>query len=218
MSTDKPVVRVDIASDVVCPWCVIGFCQLAKAATQQGVLLEVHWHPFELNPRMAEEGENTQDHVAAKYGATREASLKSRQKLTELGAELGFTFNYNDESRMWNTFRAHQLIDYAEEFGRAHEMKIALFTAHFTDGRNISDISVLTDIAAGLGFDRDEVERTLQMGVRAGNVRQKQEVWIDNGIAGVPAMIFAGKHLVVGAQGVENYSKILDLLTERAEA
>ena len=85
--------RVEIVSDVVCPWCVIGYYQLAKAARETGVDLDVDWHPFELNPKMAAEGENLREHLAAKYGTTLEGSIKARARLTEMGAALGFTFN-----------------------------------------------------------------------------------------------------------------------------
>ena len=103
----KPV-PVDIVSDVVCPWCVIGYYQLAAASRETGVAIDVRWHPFELNPGMADEGENLREHLAAKYGTTLENSIKSRARLTELGADLGFEFNYADDMRMYNTFRAHQ--------------------------------------------------------------------------------------------------------------
>lgn len=85
-------IRVDIVSDVVCPWCAIGYFQLAKAADEIGIGIEVHWHPFELNPQMAEEGENLREHLAAKYGTTPEGSKKARERLTDMGAALGFTF------------------------------------------------------------------------------------------------------------------------------
>ena len=100
-------IRVDIVSDVVCPWCAIGYFQLAQAARDTGIAIDAHWHPFELNPAMSDAGENLREHLAAKYGTTLEGSIKARTRLTELGAELGFTFNYTDDMRMVNTFRAH---------------------------------------------------------------------------------------------------------------
>lgn len=213
MDTAAPVLRVDIASDVVCPWCVIGFRQLAIAATELGIMLELQWHPFELNPHMGAEGQDTGEHLAQKYGTTPEQSHAVREKLHALGQELGFTFNYNDGSRIWNTFRAHQLIDHAHEFERAHHVKIALFKAYFTDGLNISDIEVLSNIAEEQGLERNEAMRVLQSEARAPVVRQKELLWVNSGVSSVPAMIFAGEHLMLGAQGIENYKKILTHLT-----
>ena len=163
--------RVDIVSDVVCPWCVIGYHQLAKAARETGIDLDVHWQPFELNPQMAAEGENLREHLAAKYGTTPEGSRKARARLTEMGAALGFTFNYADDMRMVNTFRAHQLIDWAEDQGRAHDMKLALFAAFFTRREDLNNVDVLADVAASIGLDRDTACAMLESGERAESVR-----------------------------------------------
>lgn len=205
-------IRVDIVSDVVCPWCVIGYRQLAKAAQATGIGIEVYWHPFELNPGMAPEGENLREHVAAKYGSTPEQSKKARDTLTELGTALGFKFDYGDEMRMYNTFRAHQLIDWAADAGKAHEVKQALFAAFFTDGRDVSDLQVLADVAAACGLDRAAALEALESGSRAALVREKEQFWTGHGIQGVPAMVFEQRHLVTGAQGEENYASILQQL------
>ena len=207
-------VRVDIVSDVVCPWCAIGYHQLAKAVEETGVGIDVHRHPFELNPDMAQEGENLREHLAAKYGTTLEGSIKARARLTEMGAALGFTFNYADDMRMVNTFRAHQLIDWAEDQGRAHDMKQALFAAFFTRREDLSNVDVLADIAASIGLDRDAARAMLESGQRAESVREKEGFWTSRGITGVPAMIFNRQHLVAGAQGEENYANVLMQLAQ----
>ncbi len=211
MSAFTPL-RVDIVSDVVCPWCVIGYHQLAHAANATGVAIDVHWHPFELNPNMVQEGENLREHLAAKYGTTLEDSIKARARLTEMGAALGFEFNYADDMRMVNTFRAHQLIDWAEDQGRAHDMKLALFAAFFTQREDLNNVDVLADVAASIGLDRDTVRAMLESGERAESVRKKERFWTSRGVTGVPAMIFNHQHLVTGAQGEETYTKILNQL------
>lgn len=209
--------RVDIVSDVVCPWCVIGYHQLARASVETGIDLDVHWHPFELNPQMAEEGENLRDHLAAKYGTTPEGSRKARAKLTEMGAALGFEFNYADDMRMVNTFRAHQLIDWAGEQARAHDMKLALFAAFFTRREDLNAIDVLADAAGDIGLDRDAALAMLETGERAQGVRNKEQFWTSRGISGVPAMVFERRYLVTGAQGEEAYAHILrDVATTSA--
>lgn len=212
MSDQAQPIRVDIVSDVVCPWCAIGYHQLAKAADQTGIGIDVHWHPFELNPDMAQEGENLREHLAAKYGTTLEGSRKARARLTEMGAALGFTFNYADDMRMVNTFRAHQLIDWAEDQDRAHDMKLALFAAFFTRREDLNSVDVLADVAASIGLDRDTASAMLESGERAESVREKERFWTSRGISGVPAMIFEREHLVTGAQGEGNYANILSQL------
>ena len=211
-------IRVDIVSDVVCPWCAIGYYQLAKAADETGIGIEVHWHPFELNPQMTDEGENLREHLAAKYGTTPEASKKARARLTDMGAALGFTFNYADDMRMVNTFRAHQLIDWAEDQGLAHEAKLALFEAFFTWRRNLNDQNVLAEIAQSIGLDRDTALEILASGEKADIVRRKEQFLTSRGITGVPAMIFQRQHLVSGAQGEDNYARILRHLVETEAA
>ncbi|MEO3415637.1 DsbA family oxidoreductase [Roseovarius sp. CAU 1744] len=212
MSEKENPIRVDIVSDVVCPWCAIGYYQLAKAATETGIEIEVHWHPFELNPQMAPEGENLREHLAAKYGTTPEGSRQARERLTALGDALGFAFNYADDMRMYNTFSAHQLIDWAEEQGKGHEMKLALFAAFFTRRENVADLQALADVAEGIGLDRKSALAMLESGQRVDTVREKERFWTSRGITGVPAMIFDRQHLVTGAQGEDNYARILEHL------
>ena len=207
-------VRIDIVSDVVCPWCVIGYKQLERALERTGVAADIDWHPFELNPQMVEEGEDLREHLAAKYGTTRDESIRARARLTALGSELGFPFNYSDDMRMYNTFRAHQLLHWAGMIGRRHNLKLALFGAFFTKRRNVSDPIVLADTAMDVGLDREEALAILGDGRNAEATRQEEAFWISRGIRGVPAVLFDRKSLVVGAQGVDRYVEILQSLTE----
>ena len=204
-----PTVRVDILSDVVCPWCIVGYRQLEQALAGTGAAARVTWHPFELNPGMPPEGQNLRQHLIAKYGITAAQSATARADLTRIGAGLGFAFNFTDDMVMVNTFAAHQLLDWAETQGRQHPLKMALFSAHFTHGRNVSDIATLADIAASVGLDAAAARAVLEAGVHAETVRAKQQVWIERGASGVPTMVFDGRFALTGAQGIETYSKVL---------
>ena len=210
--------RVDIVSDVVCPWCVIGYLQLSKASEQIGIALDIHWHPFELNPDMPEEGENLRAHLARKYGTSTDESVAARDRLKALGTDLGFAFEYADDMRMVNTFRAHQLIEWAEGHGLGHKAKLALFEAFFTRRENLNDIEVLSNVAAGIGLARDAARMVLDTSEKAASVRHKEQFWTSRGVTGVPAMVFAGRHLVTGAQGKDNYTRILRHLSESSAA
>lgn len=201
--------RIDIVSDVVCPWCIIGYQQLERALELTGIDAEIHWHPFELNPDMAGQGENLRDHVARKYGAGPEDSKKARERITAMGAELGFTFNYAEDMRMVNTFRAHQLIHWAGTLGRQHDAKMALFGAFFTDRRDLNDPEVLAEVADSIGLDREEARAALTEGRYAEAVRDAERVWISRGVQGVPTMIFDQRYAVSGAQGVDRYVSLL---------
>ncbi|CUH43893.1 DsbA family oxidoreductase [Ruegeria atlantica] len=213
----RPIVQIDIVSDVVCPWCIVGFRQLDLALKEQNVLANLRWHPFELNPNMPSEGQNLREHIMEKYGSTAEQSQQARDRLTQTGAELGFTFNFNDDSRMVNTFAAHQLLDWAETQGRQHPLKMALFEAYFTNQQDVSQSQVLLDAAQAAGLDRDAARAALTSGDHIAPVREKQQFWTSRGVSGVPSMVFAGKYLVTGAQGAETYSDLLQrCLTEAA--
>ncbi len=206
--------RIDIVSDVMCPWCIIGYRQLAQALEATGTAHDIHWHPFELNPDMPPEGQNTREHIIEKYGSTAEQSAQSRAQMTALGTELDIDFRFTEDMRMHNTFNTHQLLHWADTLGRQHDLKMALFTAHFTDGRDLSDKAVLADVAGETGLDRDAALAVLEDQRFASEVRQEQSFWIKQGIRGVPAMVFDRQHLVTGAQGVENYSNILKQLAK----
>lgn len=212
-----PQIRVDIVSDVMCPWCIIGYLELAQASRQTGIGLGVRWHPFELNPDMPPEGEDMTDHITRKYGITTQQSAQNRAALTERGAVLGFTFAFGPDMRMRNSFRAHQLIDWAEGHGAQHDVKLALLQAHFTDNRNVDDPAVLSAIAAETGLDADAAMTAITNGTHAESVRRKQAFWHQQGVTGVPAMVFSQQYLFTGAQGVAQYAQILQQLVTQAD-
>ncbi|MBK3394144.1 DsbA family oxidoreductase [Psychrobacter sp. M9-54-1] len=215
----KKPLRIDIVSDVVCPWCIIGYRQLAEALKQTNTEHEIHWHPFELNSNMPSAGQNLREHIMEKYGSSKEESDASRLRMTQAGNEVGFEFNFNDDTRMHNTFNLHQLLYWAGQQGQKpmHDLKQTLFSAHFTDGRNISDNTVLADIAAEVGLNREEALAVLEDQRFAKEVRAEERHWQQQGIQSVPAMIFNERHLVSGAQGVDNYVNILQQLAAMQE-
>ena len=218
MTDQTQPLRIDFISDVVCPWCVVGYRQLEQALKSTATDYEIHWHPFELNPDMPAEGQNLREHLAEKYGSTPEQSQENRARLTDLGASLDFRFAFFDEMRMVNTFDAHRLIHWAETKGLGHALKQALFAAYFSEQRDVSDAAVLVDVAEKAGLDATEARAVLDGQRYAAEVRQQENIWIQNNIRGVPAIIFDNKHLVTGAQGVENYTRILTQLAQMRAA
>ena len=212
-----PVIDVDIVSDVMCPWCIVGYRQLEQALAVKGVGARVRWHPFELNPAMPPEGQNLAEHIQQKYGSTQEQSAQARGHLKQLGESLGIDFAFSPDSRIVNTFVAHQLLDFALSQGKQHPLQLALFAANFSQGRDVSDPEVLIDIATQVGLDEAEARRVVEGGTLASVVREKQALWTERGISGVPSMVFDGKYLITGAQGADNYAMLLDrILQEKA--
>lgn len=214
MSNSNQPLRLDIVSDVVCPWCIVGFLQLQAALQETRTAASIYWQPFELNPAMPAEGENLDDHLKRKYSSTDAERAQIREQLVSLGQQFGFKFQFDEDMRMVNTFSAHQLLHWAAICGRQHELKITLFNCYFSRGRDVSDHEVLANAAVEAGLDFEEAFALLEDQRYADAVRKAQRVSISGGIQGVPALIVDQRELVVGAQGVEQYKKLLSQAVE----
>jgi predicted DsbA family dithiol-disulfide isomerase len=207
-----PEITVDIVSDVVCPWCIIGYKKL-EAAMQQfagRARFAVAWHAFELNPWMPPEGQNINEHMQQKYGASPEQSARNRERLKAACDGLDFTFQMGPDSRMVNTFDAHRLLHWAGESGHQTALKLALFAAHFSDGEDVSDHRVLAERAEAVGLNRQRAESLLASDLYADDVRAVEAQWQDRFISGVPAFIFNGKYMVPGAQDSDVFVNIIE--------
>lgn len=203
--------RIDFVSDVACPWCVVGLRSLTQAieAVGEDVVADIHFQPFELNPNMPPEGQNTFEHVQQKYGSTAEQSAKAREAIRQNGAALGFTFNYGPDNRIWNTFDAHRLIHWAGTLGRQREMKEAMFTANFTDGKSTSDHEALAGVARDAGFDEAEARAILASDRYVTEVRAEEALWRNRGISAVPSIIFDGRWMLQGAQPPQMFEQAI---------
>ena len=202
-------IRLDLVSDVVCPWCIIGFKQLEHAVARAGVTVDLFWHPFELNPHMPAEGQDLREHIAEKYGSTAEQSRKARARLAALGDELGFPFRYADDMRIYNTFQAHQLLHWAEDVGQQTALKLALFDSYFTRREDVSAPAVLVAAAKRAGLDGQEAAAVLDDARYADAVRDRERLWIAQGIHAVPAFVFNERILVSGAAGTDRLADVL---------
>jgi predicted DsbA family dithiol-disulfide isomerase len=204
-------IKIDFVSDVSCPWCVIGLKSLEAALSRLGdsVAADFHFQPFELNPQMGREGQNIAEHITQKYGSTAEQLAGSQEMIRARGAELGFVFDMSKRDRIYNTFDAHRLLHWAEGSGKQKALKDALFAAYFTEGRNPSDRQVLEDLAAQVGLDRDRARQILGSDEFAQEVRAREQLYLQNGIHAVPAVILNDKYLIEGGQPVEVFERAL---------
>ena len=203
--------RIDIVSDVVCPWCAIGLASLEQALqrTQGEVAADIHFQPFELNPQLPAEGEGIGEHLQRKYGMDPAQLADNQERIRARGAALGFVFDFNARSRIWNTFDAHRLLHWAGIEGGQRALKHALLQAYFSEGRNVADHATLVDIASGAGFDAGRAQAILASNEYAAEVREAERFFTRNGINGVPAVIIERKHLVSGGQPVEVFERAL---------
>jgi len=203
--------KIDFVSDVSCPWCVIGLRALEQALERVGdaVTAEIHFQPFELNPQLPPDSQDITEHLVQKYGSTPEQLQRSRETIRARGAELGFTFEMGKRSRVYNTFDAHRLLHWAELEGRQRDLKRALFTAYFTEGRNPSDREVLIDVAAQAGLDTVRAREVLESGRYADEVREREQFYGQQGIRAVPSVIVDDQYLIQGGQPVEVFEQAL---------
>ncbi|WP_091511062.1 DsbA family oxidoreductase [Microbulbifer yueqingensis] len=215
----KLPVKIEIVSDIVCPWCVIGYYRLLQALERYEYCIEpeISWLPFELNPQMPAEGENLREHLAKKYGTTPQESIEARQRLTDLGAEAGFTFNYSDDMRMYNTFNAHQLLHWAAEKDKQTPLSMRLFEDFFSDRKNVQDHDVLVQAAESVGLDGEEARQVLDGQTYAEEVRELEQLIAGQGVQGVPLFVFDRQYAISGAQEVATFEEQLQQILDEKE-
>ena len=215
--TERRQLTVDIVSDVVCPWCIIGYRGLEAAAETLAdrVDIVVRWHPFELAPATPPDGQLLTDYTRERYGATPEQSSQNRTRLVNTGKALGIDFRYGPDSRIYNSHKAHELLIWAGEQGKQTTLKLALFHAYFTGQANISDDAVLLDAVEGVGLDRDEAQAILADRRYAAAVDAEVAHWQDQNITGVPAFIVDGKYMIPGAQDAETFGRVLERVLDK---
>jgi predicted DsbA family dithiol-disulfide isomerase len=228
MSDEIPKVAVDIWSDVMCPWCAIGYTQFAKAKKELDgeIEIEVRWMPFELNPDMPAEGKPQAQHLAEVYDRSAEEVAEMRAQLLEVAQRAGFSMDYDGdgappEPMMWNSFEAHKLLRWAladQGPDAQSALSLALFRAHFQQRRNVGRREVLLDIAADLGFDGAKAKEALEDDALSIAVRMEEQRALHNDIRSVPSFVINGKYLVPGAQEPEVYRETLRRVVELAKA
>lgn len=215
----KPV-RIDLVSDVACPWCAIGYTTLETALATIETDVEVHLQPFELNPDMPEGGQDAIEYLAAKFDITPEQVKINQQRIYDRAAQVGFRFHPDGRKRVYNTFNCHRLIHWAtEEHGlqAAWALKRELLAAYFTRADDMDDAQTLLAAVQAAGLDQKRAAQVLANNEFDHAVRAAQTRYKMLGIQGVPAFILNDKFLVEGAQPVENLVAAIEAAAKRAE-
>jgi len=214
-------IRIDLVSDIACPWCAVGLSTLDRALEQidPNIKVDVHLQPFELNPNMPIGGQDVIEHLTEKYNMSAEQVLKNQQNIYTRGAEVGFTFHPEGRKRVYNTFNCHRLMFWAEEkfdVQAALNLKKELLAAYFTLAVDIDDRQTLLDAVTRAGLDANAAALVVDdSSAYAQEVRDAQQEWQAKGIHAVPAFIIEHKYLIEGAQPPESLVNAIEHLAKQ---
>lgn len=203
--------KIDIVSDISCPWCIIGYQALKQAldSLAPSIQADITWQPFELNPQMPKEGQEITEHITQKYGISEQQAEQNRAAIKERGLSVGYEFGNRGGGRIYNTFDAHRLLHWAHEQGKQTELKLALFDLYFQQSGNPSDHQQLLSVVQTVGLDVAEATKVLDSDMYTADVRKQQQHYQSAGVSSVPAVIVNDKHLISGGQPTEVFENAL---------
>ena len=205
--------KIDIVSDIVCPWCVIGFRNLKKAMEELKSELdfEISWKPYELHPEIPQEGYDKNLYMQQKFSSS---GGKSRyDEITKIGETLNFNFNFSKAERIPNTFMAHRLLWKSEEYKLQTELSEALFSAYFTDGLDIGSKEILAKISESVGMNKDETLKFLDSKEGGQETADLEMNFIEKSIGAVPTYFINDKYIIQGGQEPETFVSFLKKIT-----
>ncbi|WP_368183533.1 DsbA family oxidoreductase [Aestuariibius sp. HNIBRBA575] len=212
------MVKLDIISDPICPWCFIGKFNLDKAlATLPEHPFTIEYHPFQLNPDMPAGGMDRRDYLETKFGG-KEGAMRAYAPIVEMGEKLGMPLHLDKIQRTPNTMDAHRLIHWAGIEQKQVFVVQRLFDAYFTDGRDIGDHDVLSDIADSVDIDASMVRRLLASDADRDDIAKRDRHSREMGVQSVPTFIVANQHAVPGAQTTDMWIKVINDIMEQIEA
>ena len=213
------MVKLDILSDPICPWCYIGKTYLDRALeARPDHPFAIEWHPFQLNPDMPAEGMDRRAYLEAKFGGP-EGAAQVYGRIEETAKGAGLAIDFGAIERTPNTIDAHRLIHWSGLEGRQTATVTRLFKAYFENGQDIGDHAILLDIAEGVGLDRAMIERLLDSDADLEDIRARDAHARERGVTGVPTFVLANTHVLPGAQPSELWTNVLDeIASQSAEA
>jgi predicted DsbA family dithiol-disulfide isomerase len=212
------MIKLDILSDPICPWCLIGKTRLEKSLAEiPNHPFVIEWHPFQLNPDMPQDGMDRRTYLETKFGG-KERAVKVYSEIDQHAREEGLDLDFGAIQRTPNTINAHRLIHWAGIEQKQDEMVNALFDAYFKEGRDIGDDEVLCDLADGIGMDAAVVAKLLKSDADADMIRQRDAHSRQMGVNSVPTFIVDNRHAVPGAQPADLWVNVINELMEQDAA
>lgn len=207
------MIKLDILSDPICPWCYIGKANLDRALEQHpGHPFEIEWHPFQLNPDMPKEGMDRRAYLEGKFGG-KDGAVRAYRQVEQAAETAGLGIDFATIPRVPNTLDAHRLIHWAGLEGRQSAVVAALFKAYWREGKDIGDTQTLLDIAQACGLDRAMTERLLSTTADADDIQARDLHARQRGVSGVPCFIIGNQYVVSGAQPPQVWAQIISELT-----
>lgn len=204
------MVKLDILSDPICPWCHIGRAHLFRALGQHPTHpFTLEWHPFQLNPEMPSEGMDRRAYLEGKFGG-KEGAVRAYAPVVEAAQAAGLKINFEGIARTPNTLNAHRLIHWAGLEERQTPVVTALFEAYFEKGEDIGDVATLTDIGVAAGMDGEMLTRLFASDADAADIRTRDAHARGRGVTGVPTFVIGGQHVLRGAQPPEVWGQVID--------
>lgn len=202
---NKPVLQIELVSDVSCPWCFLGYKRLEQAMLQVAdqIDFEVSWHPFELNLDLHHGGVELSEYFAKRYGATPEQYQAQIDNMRNLGQDVGVEFHFDDNTKIYNTRNAHKLLCWAAETGKQTMLKMALFSAYFCQGKAVDQTEILLECVREVGLDEASAKQVIESEEWNKTVHDNEVQWLSLGVHAVPALVINQQHLINGAQPVE---------------
>lgn len=211
-------IKVDIWSDIACPWCYIGKRKFEAGAAEFGGDVAIEYHSFELAPDTPVDFDGSEtDFLANHKGISREQVAGMLDRVTGIAKQVGLDYDY-DALQHTNTVKAHQVIHYAKAHGRQLEMKERLLKAYFIEGRHVGRDDDLADLAAQIGLDRDDVLLSLRENEYLADVKADQSQAVEYGIQGVPFFVINGKYGISGAQDASTFAAALRQVRDEQDA
>lgn len=212
------MVKLDIISDPICPWCYIGKANLDRALeAHPDHPFTVEWHPFQLNPDMPAAGMDRRDYLETKFGG-RDNAITVYARIDEAAKAAGLDINWDGITTTPNTLNAHRLIHWAGIESRQTFVVAALFKAYFIDGSDIGDIEVLAEIAGSCGLDAAMIRTLLQGDADAEDIRQRDAHSRAKGVSGVPTFVISNQQALSGAQPPELWGQVIDDIQAQIES
>ena len=212
---NRSQLKIDIVSDVVCPWCAIGYKKLSEAMTQldDQISFEVNWKPYELHPEIPKEGFDKKEYYKIKFGESSDSNDKFNF-ISEEGKKVGLEFNFKKSKNLPNTFLAHRLLWLCRSKDMQDVLAEALFHAYFTDGRDVGNTDELIEISSENGLNREEIKEFFLTNIGHEEVLREENRAREMNIFSVPTYIFNKKYLLVGGQESDTFKAYIKKVIE----